>query len=277
MQPHLCSAVHLACFSLLLLLPTGGKSEPIATDDGFTQLYNGENFDGWDLKIRNGDPEMAARVFSVGKDGVVHVFKDFPDGFELNTGKNDTHGLMYTEKSYSRFIFRFEYKWGKKRMNNFGRWQYDAGMYYHVYNDRIWPYGIEYQVRYNHVTEENHTGDFWASRTLLQWYADESGQFRLPGEGGGLQSRRGGEHRAKTDAPFHALDDQWNICEVIVMSDNYAIHKLNGEIVNLATGLSVSEGVIGLQSETAEIFYRNIEIKEFDEDVPIEVFLNPAE
>jgi hypothetical protein len=32
-------------------------------------------------------------------------------------------------------------------------------------------------------------------------------------------------------------------------------------------------GVIGLQSETAEIYYRNIEIKEFDEVVPMEKFL----
>ena len=41
----------------------------------------------------------------------------------------------------------------------------------------------------------------------------------------------------------------------------------------MVTDLSVSEGRIGLQSETAEIFYRNIEIREFDEDIPMEKFL----
>ena len=69
------------------------------------------------------------------------------------------------------------------------------------------------------------------------------------------------------------MNGEWNICEVIVMSDKYAIHKLNGVIVNMATDLSVGEGVIGLQSETAEIFYRNIEIKTFEEDIPMEEFL----
>ena len=55
--------------------------------------------------------------------------------------------------------------------------------------------------------------------------------------------------------------------------DSYAIQKLNGEIVNMATDLSVGEGIIGLQSETAEIFYRKIMIKEFDEEIPLQVFL----
>lgn len=42
------------------------------------------------------------------------------------------------------------------------------------------------------------------------------------------------------------------------MGNTYSIHKLNGKIVNLATNLTLSEGIIGLQSETAEIYYRNI-------------------
>jgi hypothetical protein len=69
------------------------------------------------------------------------------------------------------------------------------------------------------------------------------------------------------------LDGQWNFCEAIVMGNQYSIHKLNGEIVNLATGLTAKEGILGLQAETAEVFYRNIMIKELDKDIPIEDFL----
>lgn len=56
------------------------------------------------------------------------------------------------------------------------------------------------------------------------------------------------------------------------MGNQYAIHKLNGKIVNMATNLGLSEGIVGLQSETAEIYYRNIMIKEFDKPVSMEVF-----
>ena len=72
---------------------------------------------------------------------------------------------------------------------------------------------------------------------------------------------------------YNALNNKWNRCEVIVMGDEYAIHKLNGAIVNMGTDLPHSEGIIGLQSETAEIYYRNIEIKEFDEVIPMEEFI----
>ncbi|WP_231617418.1 ThuA domain-containing protein [Novipirellula aureliae] len=241
-------------------------------DDGFTSLFNGKNFDGWYLKIRSGDAEMAKKVFQV-EDGMVHVFGDgFEDGYQLNiSSRSETHGLFYANKPYSRYIFKFEYKWGTKKVNNFNQFQYDAGMYYHVSNDKIWPSGLEYQIRYNSVTKENHTGDFWGGG--YDWYADKDRKFQFPSEGGKLQPDRGGEHRAKADAPFHALDGEWNQCEVIVMGNKYAIHKLNGEIVNLGIDLDRSEGKVGLQSETAEIFYRNIMIKEFDKDVPIEEFL----
>ena len=58
------------------------------------------------------------------------------------------------------------------------------------------------------------------------------------------------------------------------MEGNYTIYKLNEAIVNMAFNLNSSEGIIGFQSETAEIYYRNIEIKEFDEIIPMEKFLN---
>jgi hypothetical protein len=241
------------------------------SNDGFTTIFNGKNWDGWYLKIKSGDSVLAQKVFAI-ENGIVHVFKDFKDSLELNTGKNASHGLFYTNKKYSKFIFKFEYKWGKKIFNNFSQFQYDAGMYYHVYDDKIWPRGIEYQVRYNHLKNKNHTGDYWAAGTSFQWYAKNT-MFLLPQNGGEKAPIKKGEHLALENAPFNALNDKWNECEVIVMGNEYSIHKLNGQIVNVATKLSHSEGIIGLQAETAELFYRNIKIKEFKESVPIETFI----
>jgi hypothetical protein len=82
-------------------------------DEGFSPIFNDKNWDGWHLKIKSGDAELAKRVFAI-EDGVVHVFKDFPDGYELNTGSNSTHGCFYTDKKYSEYVFKFDYKWGKK-------------------------------------------------------------------------------------------------------------------------------------------------------------------
>ncbi len=237
----------------------------------YVSLFNGENLDGWYLKIRNNDTDLAKKVFAV-DNNTIHVYKDFPQEYELNTGENNTHGMIYTDKTYSKFILKFEYKWGKGIANNFDKYQYDAGVYYHVVDDKIWPKGVEYQVRYNHITDRNHTGDFWAPK--MDWYTLDGKTF-MPKEKGGKLLNKPGEHLALKDGvDFNALNDEWNKCEVIVMEDQYVIHKLNGKIVNMATNLPYKEGKIGFQAETAEIFYRNIEIKEFDEIVPMEKFLN---
>ena len=241
------------------------------TNDGFTAIFNGKNWDGWHLKIRNGDSVLVQKLFAIEK-GTVHAFRDFKDSMELNTGKNTTHAMFYTNKKYSKYIFKFEYKWGKKIFNNFAQFQYDAGMYYHVYDDKIWPLGLEYQVRYDHTKNKNHTGDYWATWVSVQWYA-KNNMFMMPQNGGEKVPIKKSEHLASEDAKYNALNDKWNECEVVVMGNEYSIHKLNGQIVNVATNLSKGDGIIGLQAETAEVFYRNIKIKEFKESVPIETFI----
>lgn len=258
----------LSCASL-------SKENKTSTNDGFVKIFNGKNWDGWHLKLRNGDEEMAKEVFAI-EDGLVHVFKDMPDSLNLGTGKNATHGLFYTNKKYSKYVLKFEYKWGEKITNNFNKWQYDAGVYYHVIDDKVWPTGIEYQIQYNHIKNENHTGDLIRPKgTDYQWYSTKDGKtFLHPKDGGIPEQKRDWWHIGKPTTNFNALNDKWNVCEVIVMGGEYAIHKLNGDIVNMAFNITPSEGIIGFQSETAEVYYRNIEIKEFEKVIPIEKFMN---
>lgn len=259
---------------LLLLLFILGSSPIGYGQEGFKRLFNGENFEGWYLKLRNGDEEMAKKVYAI-EDGMVHVFKNMEDKANLGTGENGTHGLFYTKKKYSKYILRFEYKWGKKTTNNFREWQYDAGLYYHVIDDKIWPTGIEYQIRYDQRTHKNHTGDLIRpGGTNYDWYMDEeAGSYLHPNDGGTLCDSKSTWMHLAGPAPYNALNDMWNKCEVIVMGSEYAIHKLNGVVVNMAFNLSPGEGILGFQSETAEIYYRNIEIKELDTIVPPEKFL----
>lgn len=268
----------VVCVALLVLVvllnsQTIYGQKDFSSNKGFKTLFNGKNWDGWHLKIRSGDDELAKKVFSIEK-GIVHVYKHQPDSLDLDTGKNATHGLFYTNKKYSKYILRFEYKWGKKITNNFKQWQYDAGCYYHVVDDKIWPVGVEYQVRYNPLTNNNHSGDLIISGVKAQWFANEKDQFALPKDGGLPKTYDKWLYLASPEVTFNALNDKWNQCEIIVMGDSYTIHKLNGKIVNMASNLSVSEGIIGFQSETAEIYYRNIKIKEFDAIIPIEKFLS---
>jgi len=245
-------------------------------EEGFKPLLNGKDWTGWYKKIKSGDQTMADKVFTLEPNGVVHVFNDqFPDKYELGLKGNKTHGLVYTKKSYSKYILKFKYKWGKRIANNFDEWQYDDGVYLHVIDDNIWPVGIEYQIRYDNINKINHTGDIWCGeKSQIQRTTDGNNHY-LPVCMGGVKQPLGyGEKLGLEGIPVHGLDGEWNSCEIIVMDNKYAIYKLNGRVVNVATNLGVSHGKIGFQSETAEIFYKNIEIKEFEKELPIETFLN---
>lgn len=57
-------------------------------------------------------------------------------------------------------------------------------------------------------------------------------------------------------------------------NNKFGFHQLKGDIVNRGSNESHGERILGFQSETAEIYYRNIRIKEFDEIVSTKQFLN---
>jgi hypothetical protein len=52
---------------------------------------------------------------------------------------------------------------------------------------------------------------------------------------------------------------EWNLYEINVTGGNLEL-RVNGELVNQASGLEVLSGPIGLQSEGAEIHFRNIKV-----------------
>jgi len=247
----------------------------------FRMLFNGENFDGWYIKLKDGDDALGKRVFQI-KDQMVHVFGEgWPDEIDLNKGTDATIGMLYTKKKFEKYHLKFQYKWGKKKANYFNKWQYDAGVYYHISDDKVFPTGVEYQIHYVHTENRSRTGDLIRpGGQLYDWYFDPAtSEYLHPDDGGVLyekqKSYKGKKwlHNAKATKNFNGLNDKWNTCEIIVMGGEYAIHILNGEVLNMAFKLKPGAGIIGFQSETAEICYRNIQIKEFEKSVPAEIFL----
>ena len=261
------------------------EKEPKASSEGFSPLFNGKNYDGWYIKLKDGDEALGKRVFAI-EDGMIHVFDDsWPDEIDLDEGTDATIGMLYTKKEFQRYHLKFDYKWGKRKANYFAKWHYDAGVYYHISDDKIFPTGVEFQIQYKQKNDTNGTGDLIRPPgQTYDWYFDpKTSKYLNPDEGGILYDNqksyqgRSWLHEAKETKNFKGLNDEWNACEIIVMGGDYSIHKLNGEVVNMAFNLNPIKGIIGFQSETAEIYYRNIEIKEFEESVPAAEFLKKAE
>ena len=240
------------------------------TDEKWQPLFNGKDFNNWNIFTKNGDPEGQKKVFCIDKGGIIHFFRDLPDGYALED-PNALHGSMISKRNYSRYILKFEYKWGKKLVNNYKKLQYDSGVYLHISEESAYPLGIQYQIRYNHLNDVSYVAEL-RGKFERNWYSKD-GVFLLPSAGGEAQSTPNGVNSPSNDAFAHGPDGKWNRCEIIVMRDEYVIYKLNGRVVNMVTDLNWSQGKIGLEAESGEIMWRNIMIKEFENDVPKEDFL----
>lgn len=69
-------------------------------------------------------------------------------------------------------------------------------------------------------------------------------------------------HREIKFTDAEKLNGEWNKVAVTVR-DGKITHLLNGVLVNEGSEPSIKEGHIILQSEGAELYYRNVKIKEY--------------
>jgi hypothetical protein len=248
--------------------------------EGWKLLFNGKNLEGWNVVLRNArseDPDHLVQVH----DGAVHMYR------EPSQGSTQAFGYIVTEKEYSNYHLRFEYKWGTKKFAPRAKGKRDAGLLYHVSGkDGVWPRSVECQI------QEGDVGDIFTvstrivalvdpktTNTILNLTTNDAGVVRtnevlqphfLDPKMGGVPLLHGiasGIRRVIRN-PMNEREG-WNQVEVIVSGDS-AIHIINGKVNNRATEMKqmvdgqwvpLNQGKIALQLEGAEVFYRKIEIK----------------
>jgi hypothetical protein len=251
--------------------PAPAADQPAAAPaENWKPLFNGKDFSGWYVllagKKRNEDPDKFYQV----SDGTIHVFKDTP------LGTATPIGVIVTDKEYSHYRLRFQYKWGEKRFPPREKVVRDAGLMYHMVGpDKVWPMSVECQV------QEKDTGDTFTVFTRCNTTVDPQTRSRyVDKDKGGVEVIRGDEKgvgRVIKDGTYEV--DGWNTVEVIVRGDE-AVHIVNGKQNNRLWKMEqpgpkggpawvpLTKGRIAFQAEYAELQYRNIEIIELDESAP---------
>lgn len=191
-----------------------------------TQLFNGKDLEGWTYALT--DPKVSMDdVWSV-KDGVL-VCKGKPAGY-LVTKKND----------YGDYVLTLEWRWPGKPGNN--------GVLIHTSKPKelgIWPKSLEVQLG------NGDAGDFWVIGTTIE--IEDADKRRT--------DRR---HLNLTDDSEKPLGE-WNTMEITARGGDVTV-KVNGELVNECTNCSETKGAIALQSEGAEIEYRNIVLRPLEKE-----------
>lgn len=204
---------------------TAGKSS------SFISLFNGKNFNGWHTFLRNfgtnNDPDNNFRI----EDGTIHVI-----GKDL--------GYLITDSGYYNFHLKVDFKFGERRWPPRDTAKRDGGVCYNIpmtEPDSIWPKSIEFQIQQGDV------GDFW----LLGFSTIKVN---------GIQNVPANHTRMIKQKDAEKPYGEWNTIEIISYNGK-CIQVVNGTIVNVGEDASVKSGRILLQSEYAEIYYRNVVIR----------------
>jgi hypothetical protein len=206
-----------------LTAPPGPAGEK---DEGWVKLFNGKDLRGWTVFL---DPRKAAdpaKVFTV-RDGII-VCEGTPFGY------------LITDKEYENYLLKVQWRWGKKvhgKVRN-------SGVFVHVVGpNKIWPKAIEAQLM------AGHAGDFW----LVD-------NFKLKVDAR-RQDPKVARHYYRMKDHVEKAIGEWNQYEITCQGDAIRL-VINGQLVNEGTEAEVRKGRILLQSEGAEIHFKDVALKQ---------------
>jgi hypothetical protein len=273
-------------FRFLPIVMLAVSSEVFAADkdDGFKPLFNGKNLDGFYIFLgkgpKNADSNQCVQI----ENGMLHMYRG-----KVNASQQP-FGYISTEREFENYHLRFEYRWGTNRFGGRANVKRDAGVIYHMFGaDSVWPNGVECQVQEGDVgdiftvnTRVTTTVDATTTNMVLNLITNAAGVVRTNAssrptfreeKAGGVPFQQGLPTTIRRVVRSKMLEhDGWNKVEVIVRGDD-AIHIVNGEVNNHAGEMRhwengewkpLTKGKIIFQLEGAEVFYRNIEIRELD-------------
>jgi len=191
----------------------------------------------------------------------------------------EIYGCVVTKKEYHNYRFRLKVKWGDKKYPPREKLLKDSGIMYHSVGEfgkdywRSWMLSQEFQVM------EGHMGDFWSQQSssieikaflpegsMMNPVADESQPFIPLGSG----SEYGGF--CLRSCNFESKPGEWTTLE-LVSYEGKSLHIVNGKVVMILQNsrykkdgeiVPLDKGKIQIQSEAAEVFYKDIEIKEIE-------------
>lgn len=201
------------------------------------------NFDSF-LKTKglNNDPE---HVFTF-ENGVIHV-----SGTEF--------GYLITKQEYANYYLRAEFKWGEATHAPREGQARDSGILYHIQGEqKVWPTSIEYQIC------EGQTGDFYMTDGAALTGTDGKRETGPPSSAARIKRIGEGPWQnvigyRDPNGEIEKPHGDWNVAEIVVQGDNVKQY-LNGKLVNEGSKAYPASGKILIQSEGAEIYFRDIKL-----------------
>ena len=239
--------------------------------DGTPRSANGRS--GPPMGLGN-DPKQVFSVRLEAGEPVLHV-----------TG--EIWGGLTTRESFSNYHLRLEVKWGTRKWEPRLTLPRNSGLLYHCTGPHAafwntWKRSLEFEIQEKDMGDLYPLGGARGDVLLVKspskiWIHDRAGALVTVGAG---VPEQGGNRAAHRLGDFEKPSGEWNTLELYTVGRT-AVHVVNGQVVNVirntamldgtpAVELALAGGQLQLQSESAEVYYRRIEIRpitDFPEDI----------
>lgn len=245
---------------------------------GWKPLFNGEDLKGWDTYLApdydDNGKAVSAKPTGLNNDplGVFRVVTQ--DGEKVIRISGQSWGGISTKKEYENYHLQLQFKWGELQWGQKKKANKDSGLLYHCVGPQGADYGSwmrsqEFQI------DQGNCGDYWgvaggaadipATKTDNKPHIyDPQGTmttFREDSKTGRFCKKRGNNENPT---------GQWNTIDLYCSGDT-SVHMMNGKVmmvlynnkqIDKGKASRLAKGKIQIQSEGAEVYYKQIKIRE---------------
>ncbi|NML65125.1 DUF1080 domain-containing protein [Hymenobacter sp. RP-2-7] len=187
----------------------------------------------------------------------------------------EVYGCVFTKQDYANYDLKLKVKWGTKKWEPRLQEPRDSGVLYNSQGEagvdywHSWMLAQEFQV--SEVEKGNAMGDYWciASSVADIRAARHQDTLRYTPRAAPVGMGNGGPYWCQAAASYLPAADGWTELELLNVNGQ-SVHLVNGHVV-LALSNSgylkdgqrqpLTHGKIQLQSEAAEVFYKDIQIR----------------
>jgi len=267
---------------VLLTATVIGFSESARAADAWRPLFNGHDLHGWEMFMTTPDPSWNVPGFVRDENGKyttpIGLNRDPLNVFnvEIVDGRPAIHvtgqgfGTITTKESFGNFHLRLQFKWGERKWGSKLHAARDAGLLYFCHGElgfehKTWPRSVEFQI------QEHDCGDLYVLATQITvnavkrdrlWCYEPAGKPTLFVQKLPIGNRC--VKRVDAEKPH----GEWNTLDLICLGAD-SIHAVNGVVVmrlhhaerlDRDSPTPLTSGQISLQTEGAEVYYRDVEI-----------------
>ena len=272
--------------------PVDKSKDETSTTDEWISLFNGEDLSGWYTYQKS--PEPTSEVAGLARDDegkyteAIGLNKDPLKVFTVVMEENEpairisgeVFGILVTNKEFENFHLKVQFKWGDEKWPPRKNEKMDSGILYHSIGAEgawggVWMKSLECQV------QQTDCGDYISVDTVLADIAaaknEEDGRFYYTPTAEIMAFSPERSYCNKSE-DFENPTGEWNTMEIYTVNGK-SVHLVNGKVnMRLANSRQIvdgkevplTKGKIQLQSEGAEIFYRNVNIRSI-EQIPAEL------